>query len=127
MARPTVLVVEDDSDIRAALIELLADEGFGGVGAENGREALHLLDCGQPWPALILLDLMMPVMDGVAFRVEQLRRAEARTIPVVLLTADPNGAEHARAMGIDEHLAKPVDLPRLLDLVARYCAGAARV
>src|SRR5262245_23155992 len=81
-----VLVVDDDEEIRNALTEFLSDEGYGVVSASNGREALASLREGVH-PSVILLDLMMPVMDGWDFRAEQLRDPGLRDIPVVVITA----------------------------------------
>ncbi len=77
----TLLVVEDDADIRDALDGLLSMEGFRVTGCSNGREALDWLHA-SPKPDLILLDLMMPIMDGWQFRVAQKEDPELATIPV---------------------------------------------
>src|SRR5881392_3915466 len=82
-----VLVVEDDEDIRDSLVEFLGDEGYEARGAGNGREALSLLAAIAPPPCLIILDLMMPVMDGRTFREEQLRRPDVADIPVIVISA----------------------------------------
>ena len=73
MSSGAVLIVDDDNDVRSALAELLEEEGFSVEGAANGREALALLRGGTVHPAVILLDLMMPGMDGWDFRHEQMR------------------------------------------------------
>src|SRR5258706_12954853 len=83
----TLLVVEDDADIRDALDGLLSTEGFRIAGCSNGREALDWLRT-SPKPDLILLDLMMPVMDGWQFRVEQKQDPALATIPILALSAD---------------------------------------
>jgi CheY-like chemotaxis protein len=81
-----VLIVEDDPDLRSMMDYLLHQEGFTPVTAANGRDALRLLKAGLA-VRLILLDLMMPVMDGWAFRREQLRDPEIAWIPVIVLSA----------------------------------------
>jgi CheY-like chemotaxis protein len=84
--RPIALVAEDDRDARALLVELLDEAGFQATGAPNGQEALGLLRNGLR-PSVIVLDLMMPVMDGWDFRMNQLRDPALQNIPVVLVTA----------------------------------------
>jgi len=115
----TILVVEDDSDVRDALIELLEYRGHLVVGAANGREALDRLRSNTR-PALILLDLMMPVMDGWQFRAEQLRDPSLAPIPVVLISADGNVAQKAAAIGVASYLQKPVEADSLFAAIERY-------
>lgn len=118
----TVLVVEDDRDVREAVADGLSEAGYDVVVAENGKVALALLREGGLHPALILLDLMMPVMDGWQFRTEQRADAGLSTIPVVALTAH----EHVTDFDAAEHLRKPVPLETLLAAVARHSTPAAR-
>ena len=107
-----VLVVEDDEDVRACLEEALAGAGLDVDTATNGREALERLDDGEP-PAVILLDLMMPVLDGAGFMVERAQRPDLRAIPVVVLTASGvRRVEGARAV-----LQKPFALDDLYAVV----------
>jgi CheY-like chemotaxis protein len=118
MACPSVhlLVVEDDGDIREALWALLEEEGYSVALAANGKEALAKLD---PLPAVILLDLMMPVMDGFTF-LETLRRDPApqrAQIPVILITAAPRHV--AATTGVPEILTKPIDAADLLGTLQR--------
>jgi len=119
--RPLVLVVDDDDAIREALCELLEDAGFATVGARHGLEALRVLTASPTAPTFILLDLMMPVMDGWAFRVEQRHDQHLAGIPVVVLTAALDPAGEAARLGAVAGLPKPLDIERLLDLVAQYC------
>src|SRR5689334_21206889 len=86
-AKPLVLVVDDDRDTRMALKELLEERGYQAATATNGQEALAYLS-EQPAPACILMDLMMPVMDGWALA-EELSLAKIPPIPLVVLTANP--------------------------------------
>jgi CheY-like chemotaxis protein len=116
---PTVLVVEDDASTRAGLTALLEAEGYSVLGAENGRQALDLLASGDP-PRLILLDLMMPVMDGWQFLVQQrLAAASAPQPPVVLLSglAFIDGVT-----GVADFLRKPIEPKAVLACVQRFCA-----
>lgn len=118
-----VLVVEDDEAISDAISLLLEDEGHQVTQAADGHTALEALREGER-PALILLDVTMPVMTGLEFRAEQLRDEDLATIPVVLCTADARSEESARAMGVTEWLRKPLDPIRLLHLVSKYAALA---
>jgi CheY-like chemotaxis protein len=120
MSSPTpadsILIVDDDTDVREVLGELLADEGYATRMCPNGRAALDLLRSGA-LPQLILLDLMMPEMDGWQFRAEQLRDASLRDIPVVVMTAS-RGVDRDD-LGGAEVLQKPVGLGDILDAVER--------
>lgn len=121
MTTPSVLVVEDHADTRHMVEEYLQLHGFATVGAENGADALGKLR--EHTPAVILLDLTMPVMDGWQFRQEQQRLTEAvARVPVVVLSALHDCARHAQALGAIDFLPKPIDLDRLTALVARLCA-----
>jgi len=117
--RGEVMVVEDDFAIRETLRELLEDQGFHVMGAANGREALAQL--AEHAPRLILLDLMMPVMDGMEFRSAQQRDARWARIPVVVISADHGLAQKATNMEVDGFLAKPFELRELMETVRRYC------
>ena len=111
-----ILLVEDDFDMRDALIPILEYEGHRVVGAANGREALERLRTG-PKPSLILLDLMMPVMNGAEFRAEQLRDPALASIPVVVVSADPAARSKAKVMGAVACVEKPLDIDKLLSEV----------
>jgi len=116
-----VLVVDDDKAIRETLCELLTDEGHAARGASNGKEALELLRSSVR-PCLILLDVMMPVMDGVAFRAQQLEDPDLSKIPVAVITA--GGQDGTSSMKVDVVLRKPLRLESVLELVRRYCRPA---
>lgn len=113
-----VLVVDDDPDILEALSEILEAEGFDIRRARNGKEALEKLEPDPP--QLILLDLMMPVMDGWEFA-QRLRQRPPRVanIPIIVLSADRNVSNKAAEIGAVGHLAKPFELNDLLDMVRR--------
>jgi len=115
-----VLVVEDDEGIRESIIALLEEHGFVASGAADGRSALIALREATELPGLILLDLMMPVMDGWAFRTQQLADPRLAAIPVVILSATNEPARAAHDLHVDEILQKPVDVPRLLSVVDRH-------
>jgi CheY-like chemotaxis protein len=116
-----VLVVEDDADIRQALLEVLQDHAYDAVSAGNGQEALARLQSTATRPCLILLDVMMPVMDGWTFRTAQASDPELRSIPVVVLTAHASAPQVAEAMDVAGYLRKPVKLDTLLATVHRFC------
>jgi CheY-like chemotaxis protein len=121
----TVLIVEDDVDVRDALMETLTDCGYVPVAAANGREALDLLRARTSQPSLILLDIMMPVMDGRQFRAAQLEDPELAAIPVVVLSAHANAADLARQMGACGYLKKPVELGTLISTLRATFDGNA--
>jgi len=97
---------------------ILADEGFQTICAANGAEALALLESGTR-PAIILLDLMMPVMDGIEFRKRPAADPRISTIPVVIVSADRHVAETARELGVDGFLRKPLTPSQLVAEVRR--------
>jgi CheY-like chemotaxis protein len=122
----SVLVVEDDGDIRDALTFILRDQGYQVDSASNGREALDHLRQGSR-ANLIVLDLMMPVMDGWQFRHEQQRDPALAGIPVVIVSADGSVQHKAASIGAIDYVRKPIDLDAFVGLVGRCCpAGADR-
>ena len=118
-ARKTVLVVDDDAAVREGIVAFLEDEGYGALGVENGRRALEVLETMET-PRLILLDLMMPVMDGWQFLAERARRSNAT--PVVLLSGL---AFINDAPGVADFLCKPVNFEKLRDCLDRFCGRPA--
>jgi CheY-like chemotaxis protein len=115
----SVLVVDDDGDIRETLADLLQDEGYSVETASNGAEALDALR--RLRPTVILLDLSMPLMCGQEFRMEQLANPTLAEIPTVVMTAADRAQEKTQGMHVNEILAKPVKMQQLLDVVARHC------
>lgn len=105
--------------IRETVAELLRDEGYAVVCAGNGAEALGLLADGER-PDLILLDLMMPVMNGWELRNALARDARFSRIPVVVLSASSATGERVSGMGVDGFVAKPFEMTSLLAAVERY-------
>jgi DNA-binding response OmpR family regulator len=116
-----VLVVDDDTDILHTLALCLSAEGLRVATASNGREALAVLD--RELPSLILLDLMMPVMDGWQF-VRELDARGRPDIPLLILSADRHIARHAHELKAHAYLAKPFDLDDLLEKVREVAAVA---
>lgn len=120
----SILIVDDDNDIRDTFAEALRMIGYVVHTAPNGKTALEML-AGLAPPCLILLDLMMPVMNGEEFRKQQLVNAKLSKIPVVLITADRNAQQKALSMGVTEGLSKPIDFESLSDVARKYCGEAA--
>jgi two-component system chemotaxis response regulator CheY len=120
--RKLVLVIDDDTDIREAIRDLLAVEGFGVAEARDGGTGLAYLRANAP-PGVILLDWNMAPIGGADFMEEFSRDASISRIPVVLLTADARAEEKARAHGLSILLTKPIDVERLLAIAGRYCEG----
>ena len=113
-----VLTVDDDPDLLEVTSFVIEQEGMAVETARNGEEALALLRTGKR-PSLVLLDLMMPVMNGWEFLNEIANDPPLRQIPIVVLTA----AEHVQVTGAVEVLSKPMDLAALLRVVERYTRG----
>lgn len=112
-----ILVVEDDPDVRDALVVLLEDEGYATESVSDGHEALVRLRESSP-PSLVLLDLMLPVMDGFEFRVQQLQDPSVADIPVIVFSGGGDLTRKVEPLRVDACLAKPLDLQALLELVA---------
>lgn len=123
-ARPKVLVVDDDAGIRETLVQILEWEGYDAVGLVDGQQALDHLRTATVLPALVLLDLMMPRMDGYTFRERQLADPRLAHIPVAVISAAPYLPEKAQQLRVARFLNKPFDLTALLDFV-RAVAGPA--
>jgi CheY-like chemotaxis protein len=114
----TVLVVDDDRDIRETLQEVLEMEGYAVTTARNGAEALTQARAERP--SMILLDLFMPVMDGVEFRQRQLADPELADIPVVVVSAAAGLEARVASLGVAGHLEKPLKIDRLFEVVAQF-------
>ncbi len=119
----SILLVEDDFDVREALAEALRDEGYIVDCAVDGEQALEHLHSAAP-PGLILLDLMMPRMSGSEFRMIQKLDPRLSGVPVVLLTADARMEEKARALETQGAIRKPIDLDELLSTIRRFSKKA---
>lgn len=113
-----VLVIDDEDEARTLMLEVLEHEGFKALGFPNGAEALAYLNQAQE-PCLIVLDLLMPVMDGPKFRATLLREPRFAKIPVIVVTA--LDASRAAGMGALRVFRKPIDLNSLLDVVRQNC------
>jgi two-component system, chemotaxis family, chemotaxis protein CheY len=124
MGEFTILVVEDDFDVREALAETLREEGYDVDCVGDGEQALQYLRAGRH-PGLILLDLTMPRMSGAEFRMVQKLDPKLNDVPVVLLSADGHMEEKARVLEADGAIRKPIDLALLLGTIERFRTGAA--
>ena len=112
-----ILVVDDDAGSRSALTTLLRDEGFSVVAVAGGAEAMEYLQ-GSPLPELIVLDLMMPGMDGWDLRHAQKRHPQLAAIPVIAVSAA------GRLPDADAQFRKPLDFDRFLSAVRKYVRPA---
>ena len=113
------MIVEDDEDIVDTIRLLLEREGYLVSAAPDGQSALAAL-ASDPLPAVILLDLMMPVMSGYEFREAQLADPRLAALPVVLMTADGHIQEKRARLGVDVALSKPFRIENLLSAVKRF-------
>jgi CheY-like chemotaxis protein len=117
-----ILLIEDDRAIRDTLARILAEEGYSVTSKQDGLDGLTYLRASRPLPSLILLDLMMPVMDGWQFCAEKACDPTLSPIPVVVVSADRN-MDQGRAEGLAVLcMQKPLDLDELLEVIARFCA-----
>jgi CheY-like chemotaxis protein len=114
-----ILLVEDDTDSRESLAAVLRSGGHAVVTAANGHEAHEWLRSAPALPNVILLDLVMPVMDGWHFRWEQVQHAELAAIPVVVLSGENDVREIATSLGAAGYLSKPVNPVSLLATLER--------
>ncbi len=117
----SILVVEDDEDIRSAMIDVLESEGYHAEAAKNGQEALDILHI-IPKPCLVLLDMMMPIMNGREFLDKVMQDAVLAPIPVLIVSAV---ADKTNTKGSVGFLKKPVDIDVVLEMVNKYCHGIA--
>jgi CheY-like chemotaxis protein len=116
-----VLIVDDDEDVRDAVRTILQDEGYETLEASHGREALSILRERDVPPAVILLDLMMPTMDGWQLRARLREDPALAEIPIVIMTAHAAFQRAVTSATPDTPiLPKPIDVERLLDLVATF-------
>jgi CheY-like chemotaxis protein len=110
-----ILIIEDDLSIRELLVEIFESEGYSVNSSINGAEALFALE--KITPDVILIDIMMPVMDGFSFRQEQLKNPNWNEIPVIAMSAQDQKREKLESFGIHNFINKPLDLNHLLETV----------
>ncbi|HVG60580.1 MAG TPA: response regulator [Hyalangium sp.] len=116
-ARP-LLVVDDDADLRDAISEVLRDAGYEVIVATHGRHALQVLAQSDPLPGLVLLDMMMPVLDGEGFLAEVRGHPQWGTLPVVVFSASVR--PDLKTLGAKGWVRKPIDLEGLLEVVGQH-------
>ena len=122
--RHSVLLIEDNADLREAFVALAAAAGLKPVACADGHEALQQLKDGLQ-PCLILLDLAMPGMNGLAFRQEQLKDPNLADIPVAIVSGTGRLQEkQAELLGLTRFLRKPIEIDEILQLFADHCGAA---
>ena len=130
---PYVLVVDDDYDILSVMLLLLETEGYAALGVQDSQKVLPLLekcllatdDALIPClPAVILLDLMMPVITGYDIARSLARHAHFAALPVIAMTADPTVGSFRAVQGASDLVSKPFHIDLLLSKVARYISPA---
>ena len=121
-----MLIVEDDHETREMVRQLLANEGFYALAAQDGLEGLHLLRAvrhrAPDAPCLVLLDLSMPRLGGHQFRQSQLGDPTVANVPVAVMSGAADLVQRATAMGAVATLPKPLNVDVLIAVVRRYCA-----
>src|SRR4051812_42447802 len=114
-----ILIIEDSADLQSLLGQLFESEGYVLSHAFDGQQALEMLSTMPELPSLILLDIMMPVMDGFEFRENQKKDPRINTIPVIMMTADSDPQAKAARLGVEHFFKKPIrDIDKLIDLAA---------
>jgi CheY-like chemotaxis protein len=118
----TILLVEDDQSTREALSAILSDAGYSVLAAENGLRALESVETGRVTPVLILLDLAMPIMDGVTFLSLIPRHTRLAAVPVIVMSGDPTAPRlrAERPGNVMEVLPKPIDIERMMQLIRKH-------
>jgi CheY-like chemotaxis protein len=116
-----IMIVEDDGGLREALTEVLEGEGYTVRGLANGREAITDLRARPSVPSLIIVDLLMPLMNGHEFCTALLLDPELAGIPVVLMSADAHLGERAGDVEAAAYLKKPLDVQKLLATIQEHC------
>jgi adenylate cyclase len=114
-----ILLIDDEDDMRTALVEFLEDEGYSVDQAKDGRMGLEYLR-SHPHPDLILLDFMMPIMGGEEFCLNLNNDSKLRSIPVALVSAASITEEKLEAMKVVAFIPKPIQISEFLDLVGKY-------
>lgn len=121
MSSDYILVVEDSPDLRDLIFELYRIEGYPVQTAQNGQDALDFLSKAEKLPCVILLDLMMPGMDGFKFREIQKQDPRLAKIPVLIMTADAHAKDKAKKAEANGFLKKPVEAETLIKVAEKFC------
>ena len=120
----TIMVVEDYEDTRVLLKQWLEGLGYSVLEASNGQEAVDIAD--RERPDLILMDLDLPILDGIAATQKIRQKPQLERVPIVAVTAYPMSYSHVKAFskGCDEYMRKPIDISELERVVSRFLAAA---
>ena len=116
----SILIIDDDKVIRDTLGFILQEEGYSTTLAANGQEGLDLLANAERLPDVILLDIMMPVLNGIQFRQEQLNKPDIKRIPTIIMSADHSVHKNCASLGCKHVLKKPIDLDELLAILESH-------
>ena len=118
-----VLVCDDEKDIVSAISIYLTSDGYEVIPARNGLEALDIVKHNDVH--LVLMDIMMPVMDGMTATraIRSFARADAKTIPIIAMTANAFDEDAKKCMeaGMNAHLTKPIEIDRVIEVLGQYC------
>lgn len=119
-AHPTIMVVDDDDDIRQMMRVLLEEDGYSVLEAENGQQAIEIAESTSP--DLILMDLSMPVLDGLTATRRMREIDRVSDVPIIAITAydSPEHRTNASAAGVNEYLTKPIDFVKLDKLLDHF-------
>ena len=121
-SEPQILLIEDDTDVRNTLADLLHQAGYLVATVEDGRQAMQYLRDHRP-PRLMILDLLMPFMDGFEFRRETLAEPSLAAIPVIVTTALSAEYRRENVLQATDYFTKPLDVKRLLESIRRCCGA----
>jgi CheY-like chemotaxis protein len=117
-----IMIVEDDRGVREALSDLLRDEGYRVSGLSNGRDAMDELRARASVPSLIIVDLLMPIMDGGELCARLRLDPVLARIPVVVMSADAHLRRHAARLEVAAFLRKPLDIGKLLATIEAHAS-----
>lgn len=117
-----ILVIEDDATIRESIVELLTSEAYDVTAVEHGQAGIEHLRKTDKLPDLVLIDLMMPVMDGFAFCIAKAQDPRLRKLRTVVMSADGHAKKKREETGAQDYIRKPVDIDELLRRVADVLA-----
>ena len=118
-AKPTVLIIDDDDGFQIRLSAILRRAGYYVASASNGDEAMSLLMSGKPLPDVIVLDLVMPVMDGWHFREIQVKNPKIAHIPIVVVAEAPIEKEYYRSLRANAAVRKPIERMKILRVIEK--------
>src|SRR5712675_977562 len=118
--KPTIFVVEDQTELRESICEELDRSGFNTIGASHGEKALALLHRSGSRPALMLLDLLLPHKDGWEVVASMKADAKLRNVPIIVMSAVPPQSTSLQAQGVSATLPKPFTMEELLFVVTRF-------